>query len=133
MRGFVCGAFDLLHAGHIAMLKQCKEHCDELVVGLQVDPSLERKTKNRPVESVLEREIRLKGCKYVDGIIVYQYDEEIPIILEYLNINIRFLGSDYQTMEKQEQIIAKGLVPIYYTKWLPPTSSELRRRIKKAK
>jgi glycerol-3-phosphate cytidylyltransferase len=65
--GFTCGAFDLLHAGHIAMLKECKEHCEYLIVGLHTDPTIDRPTtKNKPVQSIYERYLQLKGCEYVD-------------------------------------------------------------------
>lgn len=130
-KGIVFGAFDLLHAGHVHMLRQCKNHCDHLIVALQVNPKIDRASKNSPVESILEREIRLTGCKYVDSYIVYESDEEIPTILTYLKPDIRFLGSDYK--DRSDQIIAKEIVPIHYTEWIPPTSSELRARIKHAK
>ena len=48
-KGFTCGAFDLLHVGHVLMLKECKDHCDFLVVGLQRDPNVDRPEKNKPV------------------------------------------------------------------------------------
>ena len=128
IRGFVCGAFDLLHAGHLLMLKQCKEKCDFLIVGLQVDPSVDRKYKNKPVESLLERQIRLEACKYVDKVIIYEEDLDLEIILKTYNIRVRFLGSDYK--DQLEQIMFKELVPIEFTTWFPPSSTELRRRIK---
>lgn len=128
--GFVCGAFDLLHAGHISMLEQCKKKCDFLIVGLQIDPSIDRPDKHSPVEKLLERQIRLRGCKYVDEVIVYQSDKDLLLVLQYLNVDIRFLGSDYR--KKKGEIIEKDLVPISFTRWMPPTSSSLRERIKKA-
>lgn len=129
--GFVCGAFDLLHAGHLMMLAQCKDSCDKLIVGLQVDPSIERKDKNKPIESLIERMIRLDSCRFVDQVIPYEKDEEIETILKMKNVDIRFLGSDY--LKKPEEIKFKDLVPIKYTYWFPPTSTTLRERIKKAK
>ena len=47
--GFTCGSFDLLHAGHVVMLKEAKNNCDYLIVGLQTDPTLDRKNKNVPI------------------------------------------------------------------------------------
>lgn len=128
--GFVAGAFDLLHAGHLMMLAQCKNECDELIVAIQVDPSIERKYKNKPIESLMERMIRLDSCRFVDHIIPYEKDEEIETILKTKNVNIRFLGSDY--LLHPEDIKFKDLVPIKYTQWFPPTSTKLRERIKKA-
>ena len=75
--GFTCGAFDLLHAGHIVMLKEAKENCDWLIVGLQTDPTLDRKNKNYPVQSMYERYIQLRAVRYVDEIL--PYDTELSL------------------------------------------------------
>jgi len=75
--GFVAGSWDLLHAGHIHLLRECKNRCDKLVVGLQVDPSLQRVEKNKPIETLLERQLRLWGCRYVDQVVVYQKENEL--------------------------------------------------------
>ena len=73
-KGFTCGAFDLLHAGHVLMLQEAKTVCDYLIVGLQTDPSLDRREKNQPVQSLLERQIQLSAIKYVDEIVIYGID-----------------------------------------------------------
>ena len=96
-RGFTCSTFDLLHAGHILMLKEAKEVCDYLIVGLQVDPTADRPTKNKPVQSYYERWVQLSAVKYVDEIIPYTYESEIMTILQNYNINVRILGSEYET------------------------------------
>ena len=93
--GFTCSCFDLFHAGHVAMLEEAKQHCDHLIVGLQVDPSKDRDDKNKPVQSLIERQIQLRGCKFVDEIIVYKTEKDLKTILKTLPINIRFLGSEY--------------------------------------
>ena len=80
MIGFTCGAFDLLHAGHIVMLKEAKDNCDYLIVGLQTDPSIDRQEKNHPVQSVYERYIQLRAVKYIDEIIKYLYKENRLIL-----------------------------------------------------
>jgi glycerol-3-phosphate cytidylyltransferase len=52
--GFTCSTFDLLHAGHVQMLRDAKSQCDYLMVGLQIDPSIDRpKEKNPPIQSVV--------------------------------------------------------------------------------
>ena len=130
-KGFVCGAFDLLNAGHIHLFKEAKKNCDWLLVGLHVDPSIERKNKNKPIESLLEREIKLKGCMFIDAIIVYEKEEDLPIIFDHLRIDIRFMGSDYIGREKD--ISFPDIVPIQYIHSLPYHTSEIRKRIKKAK
>ncbi len=125
--GFVAGAFDLLHAGHLHLLKQCKKRCDYLIVGLHADPSLESKDKNKPVESILEREIRLKGCKYVDQIIVYETEADLSHFLRYADIDVRFLGSDYK---EGKTITDPDIVPIEYIDSLSIHTTDLRERIK---
>ena len=93
--GFTCSCFDLLHAGHILMLKDSKEQCDKLIVGLQTDPTLDRTEKNKPIQSLEERYIQLEAVKYVDEIIKYETEEELYQLLKVLRPDIRILGSDY--------------------------------------
>lgn len=93
--GFTCSCFDLLHAGHILMLKDAKEQCDKLIVGLQTNPTLDRPEKNKPIQSYEERYIQLEAVKYVDEIIKYETEEELYQLLKVLQPNIRILGSDY--------------------------------------
>lgn len=93
--GFTCGAFDLLHAGHIVMLKEARSKCDHLIVGLQTDPSIDRQEKNQPVQSVYERYIQLSAVKYVDEIIPYDTEQSLIDLLESTPIDIRFVGEDY--------------------------------------
>jgi glycerol-3-phosphate cytidylyltransferase len=95
-KGFTCGAFDLLHAGHLIMLKEIKEQCDYLIVGLQSDPSIDRKDKNKPIETIEERKIRLEACRYVDQIIIYNTEEDLYNLLKELKPDIRFLGEDWK-------------------------------------
>lgn len=96
MIGFTCGAFDLLHAGHIVMLKEARSKCDYLIVGLQTDPSIDRQHKNQPVQSVYERYIQLKAVKYVDEIIPYDTEQSLRDLLMSTPIDIRFVGDDYK-------------------------------------
>ena len=95
--GFTCSCFDLLHAGHILMLKDAKNQCDYLIVGLQTDPTIDRpKVKNKPIQSLKERKIQLKAVKYVDKIITYNTEDELYSLLQKTNPDIRILGSDYK-------------------------------------
>lgn len=93
--GFTCSCFDMLHAGHMLMLKDAKEHCDILVIGLQTDPTIDRPTKNKPIMSYKERTILVQGVKYIDEIIPYTTEDDLLAILKGLNPNIRILGTDY--------------------------------------
>ena len=97
--GFTCGAFDLLHTGHALMLKECKDHCDYLIVGLQRDPSVDRTSKNKPVQSYEERDIMLSSIKWVDEIVYYDTEEELGLLLRSLPIDIRIIGSDWKGKE----------------------------------
>ena len=94
--GFTCSCFDLLHAGHILMLKDAKEQCDKLIVGLQTDPTLDRPEKNKPIQSFEERKIQLEAVKYVDEVIEYETEEELYQLLKILIPDVRILGSDYE-------------------------------------
>jgi len=96
IKGFTCGAFDLLHAGHVLMFKECKENCDYLVVGLQSDPSIDRKEKNKPIETLEERIIKLNGSKYIDEILIYDTEKDLYKMLQDLKPDIRFVGEDYK-------------------------------------
>lgn len=96
IKGFTCGAFDLLHAGHVLMLKEAREQCDYLIVGLQTDPSIDRPEKNKPVQSLEERTIQLEGCKYVDEIILYNSEEDLYLLLRGIKPDIRIIGADWK-------------------------------------
>jgi len=96
MIGFTCGAFDLLHAGHVVMLKEAKDNCEYLIVALQTDPSIDRQDKNQPVQSVYERFIQLNAIQYVDDVIPYDTEESLLDLLESTPIDRRFVGEDYK-------------------------------------
>ena len=125
--GFTCGAFDLMHAGHMLMLEDAKSVCDKLIVAIQSDPSIDRPFKNRPVQSFEERIIMVTGCKYVDEIILYHTEDDLLKILKQVNPDVRILGSDYLNKTFTGQDLP---IEIYYHKrehgW---SSSELRERV----
>ena len=93
--GFTCSCFDLLHAGHILMLKDCKKQCDYLVVGLQIDPTLDRPEKNKPIQSLQERKIQLEAIKYIDKIIIYETENDLYNLVYNMMPDVRILGTDY--------------------------------------
>ena len=97
--GFTCSAFDLLHAGHVAMLREAKSQCDYLICGLQVDPSLDRKEKNSPIQTIVERYSQLQAIEYVDEIIPYITETDLEDIISMLPINVRILGDEYRNKE----------------------------------
>ena len=125
--GFTCGAFDLMHAGHMVMLEDAKSVCDKLIVAIQSDPSIDRQFKNRPVQSFEERIIMVEGCKYVDEIVLYHTEEDLLKILKDIEPDIRILGSDYRNKTYTGQDLP---IEIYYHNrkhgW---SSSALRERV----
>lgn len=126
MIGFIAGAFDLLHPGHLHAMKEAKKKCTWLIVGLHVDPSKERGKKS-PIQSVFERYAQLDACVYVDQIVPYQTEKDLLNLLATMDIDVRFLGQDYENGEKK--ITGKYLVPIKYISRLHDySSSELRGR-----
>lgn len=94
--GITFSAFDLLHAGHITMLEEAKRQCDYLIAALQTDPTIDRPEKNRPTQSVVERYIQLKGCKFVDEIVPYATEQDLEDILRSFRIDVRIIGDEYK-------------------------------------
>lgn len=129
--GFTCSAFDLLHAGHVQMLREAKDQCDYLICGLQIDPSIDRAEKNAPVQTIVERYTQLKGVRYVDEIIPYRTEEDLEDILSMYDIDIRILGEEYRDKTfTGRAICAKRGIELYYNKREHRFStSDLRRRI----
>lgn len=132
--GFTCSTFDLLHAGHIEMLREAKEQCEYLICGLQVDPSLDRPEKNAPIQTLVERYAQLSAVKYVDEIIPYQSEEDLVDILNMINIDVRIIGMEYKdTTFTGRATCAKRGIEIYYNKRDHRfSSSDLRKRIAQA-
>lgn len=128
--GFTCSTFDLLHAGHILMLAEIRESCDRLIVGLQNDPTVDRPTKNKPVQSIVERYVQLSAVKYVDDIIVYNTEKDLEDLLMFLPINLRFVGEEYQGKDFTGKNICedRGIKIVYNSRKHRFSSSELRQR-----
>ena len=125
--GFTCSTFDLFHAGHIMMLKEAKEQCDYLLVGLQTDPTLDRPEKNKPVQTVFERYVQLNACVYVDEVVVYATEKELLDILLSYPINVRILGDEYATKPFTGQELD---IELYFNKRKHSFSTtELRQRV----
>lgn len=129
--GFTCSTFDLLHAGHVQMLREAKEQCDYLIVGLQFDPSVDRAEKNAPVQTIVERYTQLKGVKYVDEIIPYGTEQDLEDILSMYHIDVRVLGEEYKDKTfTGRAICASRGIELYYNKRDHRFStSDLRKRV----
>jgi len=127
-KGITFGAFDLFHAGHILMLEEAKTVCDYLIVAIQSDPSLDRETKNSPVQSVEEREIQVSSCRYVDEVIIYDREADLLEILDTFSWDVRILGDEYQNKDFTGR--EKYLDKCYFNKRPHSFStSELRNRV----
>mgnify|MGYP003853754637 CR=1 FL=1 len=129
--GFTCSTFDLLHAGHLIMLREAKEQCDYLICGLQVDPSVDRKEKNSPIQTVVERYTQLKALSCVDEIVPYAYEKDLEDILSMYNIDVRILGDEDATKDFTGKDICKQRgIELYFNKREHRfSSSELRQRV----
>lgn len=115
--GFTASTFDLMHAGHVTMLREAKEHCDYLICGLQVDPTVDRPHKNKPVQTVVERYTQLQGLRYVDEIVPYVTESDLEDILELFKIDIRFLGSEYRDKDfTGKDICARRGIELFFNK-----------------
>lgn len=115
--GITFSTFDLFHIGHIKMLEEAKKQCDYLIIGLQIDPSIDRKNKNKPTQSIVERYTQLKCCKYVDEIIPYVYEKDIIDIIQTYNIDIRIIGEEYKYKMYTGKNECKELgIKLYYNK-----------------
>ena len=127
-KGITFGAFDLFHAGHVMMLEEAKTVCDYLIVCIQSDPSLDRKEKNKPVQSIVEREIQVSGCRYTDEVIIYDTEADLLDILDAVDWDVRVLGEEYKDKDftGREQTLEK----CHFNKRPHNfSSSELRKRV----
>ena len=129
--GFTASAFDLLHAGHVQMLREAKDQCEYLIVGLQVDPSNDRANKNRPIQTVVERYTQLRAVQYVDEIVPYCTETDLEDILSMYHIDIRILGEEYRDSDfTGKNICAKRGIELYFNKRDHRFSStDLRKRV----
>ena len=133
--GITFSTFDLLHAGHVAMLAEAKNHCDYLICGLQTDPTIDRpETKNKPVQSIVERQIQLASCRYVDEVVVYQTEQDLVDILLTLPIDVRILGVEYATkgFTGDDACNKKGIELVFNSRDHSFSSSSLRKRVAEA-
>ena len=129
--GFTCSTFDLLHAGHILMLAECKTICDYLIVAVQSDPTIDRPdVKNKPVQSIVERYVQLSAVKFIDQIIVYDTERDLEDLLMFLPISVRIIGEEYKDKEFTGKQICedRGIKIWYNSRNHRFSSSELRNR-----
>lgn len=129
--GITFSAFDLLHAGHIKMLEEAKRQCDYLIVGLQTDPTIDRPDKNKPTQTIVERYIQLKGCKFVDEIVPYATEQDLEDILRAFKIDVRIIGEEYKDKDFTGRAYCeeKGIVFYFNTRDHRFSSTNLRKEV----
>jgi glycerol-3-phosphate cytidylyltransferase len=130
--GITFSTFDLLHSGHIAMLAEAKNHCDYLICGLQTDPTIDRPdTKNKPVQTIVERQIQLNACRFVDEVIIYQTEEDLVDLLLTLPLDCRILGVEYKDSEftGRQECLDKNIELVFNSRDHRFSSSGLRNRV----
>ncbi len=130
--GITFSTFDLLHAGHIAMLAEAKNHCDYLIAGLQTDPTIDRPdTKNKPIQSIVERQIQLAAVKYVDEVVVYQTEQDLVDLLLILPVDVRILGVEYEKKDftGRKECLQRNIELIFNGRDHSFSSSSLRKRV----
>ena len=129
--GITASTFDLLHAGHVEMLREAKDHCEYLICALQIDPSIDRQEKNTPVQTIVERYTQLSAVKFVDEVIPYMYESDLVDILSMRNIDVRILGEEYREKDFTGREICKARdIELYFNKREHRFStSDLRKRI----
>jgi glycerol-3-phosphate cytidylyltransferase len=129
--GLVTSCFDLLHSGHIMMLREAKSQCDYLIAALQTDPTIDRPTKNKPVQTIVERYVQLSAVKYVDEIVVYTTEQDLVDILQMFPITVRILGEEYRDLDYTGRDETKQRdIRIYFNRRDHRfSSSDLRKRV----
>jgi glycerol-3-phosphate cytidylyltransferase len=128
--GFTCGSFDLLHCGHAMMLEEAKSYCEHLIVGVQSDPTIDRDSKNKPIQSYAERISMVNAIRYVDEVVLYDTETDLVELLIRLNPDVRIVGADWQNKKFTGHNL---LIPVVFnTRNHNYSTSELRRRVYEA-
>ena len=130
--GFTASTFDLFHAGHVTMLEEAKRICDYLIVGIQTDPTVDRPdTKNKPIQSIVERQLQIKACKYVDEILVYETEVDLLNLIQTQTFHIRFLSEEYKNVDVtgKQYCIDTGIEIHYHLRRHQYSSTEIRNRV----
>jgi glycerol-3-phosphate cytidylyltransferase len=130
--GITFSAWDMFHAGHVAMLSEAKNHCDYLIAGLQTDPTIDRPdTKNKPIQSIVERQIQLAACRYVDEVVVYQTEQDLIDLLLILPLDVRVLGVEYEHTDftGKAECMIRNIELVYNGRDHSFSSSSLRKRV----
>ena len=129
--GITFSTFDLLHSGHVQMLREASQQCDYLIVGLQTDPTINRPDKNKPVQSIVERYVQLSSVKWIDEIIPYETEQDVENILKMFLPDVRIIGEDYRFKDFTGKELCReiGIEIFYNNRKHDFSTSALRKRI----
>ncbi len=95
--GYICGVFDLFHAGHLAILRRCREHCDRLIVGVDSDDLTELYKSRRPVINQDDRMDIIRAIRYVDEAVLVDFHNDSPErAWELYRFDVQFCGDDHE-------------------------------------
>jgi glycerol-3-phosphate cytidylyltransferase len=106
-----------------------------LICGLQTDPTIDRPdTKNKPIQSIVERQIQLAACRYVDEVVVYQTEQDLIDLLLILPLDIRILGEEYNdtNFTGRAEGQSRQIQVIFNRRDHSFSSSSLRKRVAEA-
>lgn len=107
--GFTNGVFDLLHPGHVSLIRQARSACDRLVVGLNSDSSVKRlKGETRPIQNDASRALVLGSLASVDAVVIFPDDTPLTVI-ETLKPDVLVKGADYTV----ETVVGADVVQSY--------------------
>ena len=131
IKGITFGAFDLFHAGHVLMFEEAKTVCEHLIVCIQTDPSIDRKNKNSPVQSIVERQIQVSGCRYVDEVLIYDSEQDVLDILSTKEWDIRIIGDEYKDKDftGKDECRNRGIELYFNKRDHRFSTSDLRKRV----
>jgi glycerol-3-phosphate cytidylyltransferase len=131
--GFTCGAFDLLHPGHVHFIQECRRQCNLLIVGLHTDPTIDRPgSKNKPAQTTFERYLQLDGLSCVDLIVPYDTECDLVNMMATLDIQVRFIGTDYngKRITGEDICSQRGIEVVHIPRLHNFSSTDLRERLK---
>jgi glycerol-3-phosphate cytidylyltransferase len=114
------------------MLSEAKNHCDYLICGLQTDPTIDRPDiKNKPIQSIVERQIQLAACRYVDEVVIYQTEQDLIDLLLILPLDVRVLGVEYEHKEftGKAECFIRNIELVFNGRDHSFSSSSLRKRV----
>lgn len=130
--GFVCGFFDIIHKGHIDMLKIAKSYCDYLIVGVGTDDFMLVRKKRCSVLDYEQRKSIVEAIKYVDLVVPETNLDKVEAFNKY-HFDVMFAGDDHLNepiyIEATKQLKQLGVETVYIPRTFQMSSTILRERV----